>query len=204
MRRSLVARRLSSLAAAPAALSLADLSLLPRTGFKGRGAPDWLTANGVTSPPAPNLALRQADGALVARLSNEEHLVLAPLAGDDALTARLDAAWSIDQATGCYRLPRADSHAWLAVAGAESAAMLAKLCSVDLRPRAFANHAVAQTSLARLTAVVVRDDLGAALSYHLLCDSASVEYLWDCLLDAMTEFGAAAVSLDALRSVAGR
>jgi sarcosine oxidase subunit gamma len=199
MKRSLIARRLDGLAPAPAALSLADLSLLPRAGFKGRGAPDWLAATGVVSPPAPNLAARQVDGALVARLSNEEHLILAPLSGDDALVARLEAAWSLDAAPGCYRLPRADSHAWLTVAGAEAATMLAKLCGVDLRPRAFANRAVAQTSLARLSAIVIRDDLAETLAYHLLCDSASVEYLWDCLVDAMAEFDGAAVALDALR-----
>jgi sarcosine oxidase subunit gamma len=130
--------------------------------------------------------------------------MLAPLSGDEKPTARLDGAWSMDQALGCYRLPRADSHAWLLVAGADAPAMLAKLCAVDLRPRAFANHAVAQTVLARIGAIVVRDDLGAALSYHLLCDSASVEYLWDCLLDAAAEFEGATVSLDALRTVAGQ
>jgi sarcosine oxidase subunit gamma len=199
VKRSFLARKLGGVATAPAALSLADLSLLPRSGFKGRGAPDWLAANGVASPPAPNLATRQADGALVARLSNEEHLVLAPLSGDDAVASKLDSAWSLDAAPGCYRLPRADSHAWLAVAGAEAATMLAKICGVDLRPRAFANHAIAQTSLARISAIVIRDDLGDVLAYHLLCDSASAEYLWDCLLDAMAEFDGAPVTHDALR-----
>jgi len=199
MRRSLLARKLVAVAETPAALSLADLSLLPRTGFKGRGAPDWLAAIGVDLPPAPNLAVRQADGTLVARLSNEEHVLLSPQSGDAGTVERLDAAWSLDGAPGCYRLPRADSHAWLRVAGARADAMFAKLCGVDLRPHRFPDGAVAQTSVARLSAIAIRDDLGAALSYHLLCDSASVEYLWDCLLDEMAEFDGAAVSLDALR-----
>jgi sarcosine oxidase, subunit gamma len=199
MRRSLLARKLTGVSEAPAALMLADLSLLPRTGFKGRSAPDWLTAQGLTLPPAPNLALRQPDGALVARLSNEEHLVLEPLSGEPAAVDRLDSAWTLEGAPGCYRLPRADSHAWLLVAGAETAALLAKLCGVDLRPHRFAPGAVAQTSVARISAIVVRDDLGARLAFHLLCDSASAEYLWDCLLDAMAEFQGAAISLEALR-----
>ena len=201
--RSFLARRHGDLAAAPAALSLADLSLLPRTGFKGRGAPDWLAGQGVVSPPGPNLAVRQADGALVARLSHEEHLVLAPPSGDAAAVARLDDAWSLDAAPGCYRLPRADSHAWLRLVGAESATLLAKLCGVDLRPRAFAELAIAQTSIARVNGVVIRDDLGGRLAYHLLCDSASAEYLWDCLLDAMAEFDGRAVEPDALRRLGG-
>lgn len=197
VRRSLLARKLGAVSDAPAALSLADFSLLPRTGFKGRAAPDWLAANAVVLPAAPNLALRQADGALVARLSNEEHLLLAPFPGAAGAIERLDAAWSLEGAPGCYRLPRADSHAWLRIVGAAADAMLAKLCGVDLRPHKFAEGAVAQTSVARLSAIAIRDDLAGTLAYHLLCDSASVEYLWDCLLDAMAEFGGAAVRLDA-------
>lgn len=199
MRRSLLGRKLAALPDAPAPLSLADCSLLPRTGFKGRGAPEWLAANGIELPRAPNIATRQADGTLVARLSNEEHLLLAPFAGEPGAVDRLDGAWSLDGAPGCYRLPRADSHAWLRLVGAAADAMLAKLCGVDLRPHKFAEGAVAQTSVARLSAIAIRDDLDGTLAYHLLCDSASAEYLWDCLLDAMAEFGGAAVNLDALR-----
>ncbi len=39
--------------------------------------------------------------------------------------------------------------------------------------------------------------------YHLLADCAAVEYLWDCLLDAMAEFHGAPVGLTALRRLGG-
>jgi sarcosine oxidase subunit gamma len=36
-----------------------------------------------------------------------------------------------------------------------------------------------------------------------LADSASAEYLWGCLADAMDEFGGTPVGLSALRQLAG-
>ncbi|NFV82197.1 hypothetical protein [Magnetospirillum aberrantis] len=65
--------------------------------------------------------------------------------------------------------------------------MLAKMCGVDLRRHVFADGAVAQTSVARLNAILIRQ--GDAV--HLLADSASAEYLWDCVVDAMAEYGGA-------------
>jgi len=48
-------------------LALTDLSPLPRTGFKGTGTVEWLTAQGMTIGPDSNMAYRQADGSLAAR-----------------------------------------------------------------------------------------------------------------------------------------
>jgi sarcosine oxidase subunit gamma len=47
----------------------------------------------------------------------------------------------------------------------------------------------------------VRDDRGRVPLYHLLADCAAVEYLWDCLLDAMAEFHGTPVGLTALRGL---
>lgn len=184
-------------------LGLSDLSPLPRCGFKGAGTVEWLTAQGIEVPAEPNRAQRQGDGCVAARLSGNEVLVLGDLAGAAETCARLEKSWwSGEQPPASPRgfpVPRQDSHAWLGVSGRHGAAMLAKLCGVDLRPAVFANGAVAQTSVARLNAIVVRDDLGARLCYHLLPDSASAAYLWHCLMDAGAEFGVGPVGLAALR-----
>lgn len=172
---------------ASAPVVLRDLSTLPRTGFKGAESPAWLEAQGVVLPAAPNLATRQADGSLVARLAPGEFLILGGLHGGSAPVDRLDAAWSIDTAGFCFQLPRRDSHAWLHLSGDKVATLFAKICGVDIRPKAFANHAIAQTSVARLSAIVIRDDRGDLPSFHLLADSASAIYLWESLEDAMTE-----------------
>ncbi|MDH3966196.1 MAG: hypothetical protein OEU56_04145 [Rhodospirillales bacterium] len=187
-------------------LGLADLSPLPRTGFKGAGAVEWLAGQGVEVPAESNRAARQSGGELAARLAPGEVLVLgAPEAEADGLPAALEAAWAAEPlppgTPRGFPLPRRDSHAWFLVSGSEAAAMFAKLCGVDLRPDKFPNLSIAQTSVARVSAIVVRDDRGGTLAYHLLTDSASAEYLWDCLLDAMVEFEGRPVGLAAVRAL---
>ena len=180
--------------AAGAAVVLCDRSLSPRTGFKGRGALDWLRAQDVPVPDANNRSERLGESGLVCRLAPGEALILA----DQATVDRLDAARRHDTPVGCFAVPRADSHACFRIAGAEAARVMAKLCGVDLRPDQFENLEIAQTVVARVSAIVVRDDIGERLAYHLLADSASALYLWDCLVEAMAAFDGAVVGTEAL------
>ena len=53
----------------------------------------------------------------------------------------------------------------------------------------FDNLSVAQTVAARVSVIVIRHDVRNAPCYHLLTDSASALYVWDCVVDAMAEFG---------------
>ena len=187
-------------------LGLTDLSPAARCGFKGGGSVAWLMKQGLALPEENNRAKRQDDGSLVARLSDSEFLLLAAGEGSEAGLQKLNEAWLADRETGGeaqgYPLPRQDSHAWFRLTGEKWPQTLAKLCAVDLRASKFPNGSVAQTVAARVTVVVVRDDIKDLLSYHLLTDSASAGYLWDCLLDAMTEFGGRPVGLSALKSLA--
>ena len=182
-------------AKAAAHLAIADLTALPRSGFKGWGMADWASGQGVVLPE-PNLATRQQDGTLACRLSSGELLLLADGADGD-LIGRLDRAWSIEDAV-CYPVPRADASAHIAVTGSGTASMMAKICGVDLRARRFANHCIAQTSVARMNVIVIRNDRGSDYTLDLVFDSASVVYLWECLDDAMAEFGGRVVGFDAL------
>lgn len=183
------------------ALALCDLSAVRRIGFKGWATAEWLGSQGVTLEDAPNRAYRQPDGARVARLSKGEFVVLGDLDGSAALPGRLDGAWSMVAANGCFRVPRADASAWLGLTGSHAAAMFAKVCGVDLRPHKFPNHAIAQTSLARMNAIIIRGDRGQTLAYDVLFDLASAVYLWGALLDAMAEFGGKPVGLEAVRAL---
>jgi sarcosine oxidase subunit gamma len=190
-------------------LGLADLSPLPRTGFKGPGTAEWLTGQGLVVPAESNRAARQDGGGLAVRLAPGEVLILGPLDGSDSVTARLDQAWAAEpvppERPRGFPVPRADSHAWFRVVGSRAAGLFAKLCAVDLRPQSFDDLAVAQTSVARLSATVIRDDLGpggaTTLAFHLLFDSASAAFCWDCLIDAMAEFDGAPVGLSALEAL---
>ena len=183
-------------------LAIADCTALPRTGYKGPRALDWLRGQGMAVGEKDNTAYAQADGALAARLAPTEALILGPLSGEAGLSGRLDGTWSIELRTGAYRVPRADTNCWFRIAGAEAPTMFAKICGIDLRPHKFPDGAIAQTSVAKLTAILIRADLGAATSYHLLTDSASAAFMWSSLLDAMAEFGGRPVGLAALRRLA--
>lgn len=177
--------------------ALLDLTNLARVGFRGAQAAEYLAGRGYQLPEAPNRALTQADGSHVARLSQTEYLLLGSLRDAGSRIAGEEAAWQFGEAAN-YLLPRQDSHAWLLLTGEHIAAVMAKLCGVDLRPAAFPVGAVAQTSAARINVIVVNLPEGELPCFHILCDRASVSYFWDAVLDAMAEFGGAPAGIDAL------
>lgn len=185
---------------------LADLTPLPRWGLKGRGTHDWLGARGIAVPAANNRAAPLEGGGLVARLSDGEALLMAGLAGDDGVIGTARAAWQDERRAGGrpggYPVPRGASHAWFCLTGEDAPAALAKLCAVDLRARSFAGGAVAQTVVAEIAAIVIRDG-GGHLTYHLLADMASADYLWAAVMDGIAEFGGGPVGWRALRRARG-
>lgn len=188
-------------------LGLADLSPLPRTGFKGTGTVEWLTGQGLSIGLDSNRAYVQPGGELALRLAPTEILLVDALAGSGALIGRLDGAWSWGEERPRrligYPMPRAESHFWLAVTGARAPAMFAKICGIDLRPHRFPVGAVAQTSAAKMSVIIARRDLGAVPGFYLLADSASAGYMWTCVLDAMDEFDGGPIGLTTLRQLAG-
>jgi len=186
-------------------LGLCDLSPLPRTGFKGAGAVEWLQAQGLEIRAESNRGYRQPGGELALRLAPTEIFLIDSLAGGGALIERLNQAWSWGSEKPRkligYPMPRADSHAWFALSGRAAPEMFAKICGIDLRLEKFEGGRIAQTSIAKMSGIILRQDQGATPLFHLLADSASADYLWDALLDAMAEFGGAPVGLAALRSL---
>ncbi len=186
-------------------MGLADISPLPHTGFKGAGTADWLASQGVDVPEEPNWATALESGGFAVRQAQAEIMILGDLSGEGGWPERLKDSWWKEpvppESPRGYPMPRDETHAWFLVTGEQAAAMFAKICAVDLRAEAFPLGRVAQTSIARLNGVILRDERGGAPVYHLLADSAAAEYLWDCLLDAMAEFDGAPVGLSALRGL---
>ncbi|MFQ6022917.1 MAG: hypothetical protein ACE5NW_09355, partial [Acidiferrobacterales bacterium] len=154
-------------------LGLADLSPLPHTGFKGTETVAWLRTQGVAIGDENNAAWAQTGGGLAARLADNEMMILGDISGQGDLCERLERAWSYEGAPRCYPVPRGDSYARFVVTGEHAAKMFAKLCGVDLRPNKFPSGAIAQTSVARMSVIVIRHDLGKTPAFHLLFDSAS-------------------------------
>lgn len=186
-------------------MALADLSVLPHGGFKGRGTVEWLTAQGLTIGADSNKAYKQAGGELAARLAPTEIFLLDSLAGSGTLINRLNDAWqwaaSAPRPQQGYPTPRQDSHAWFMVTGQYAPEMFSKICGVDLRPAHCPVGTIAQTSVAKMSAIIIRADLGQTIAYHLLADIASADYLWTCVEDAIAEYDGRIVGLAALRAL---
>ena len=201
IRRSPVSHRLAAtLSGVPTANTsrprLVDLSDLPRWGVKGRGTFTWLAAIGAMVPDDNNRAQLQPDGSLISRLSPGEALVLSSVPDGQGHLAKTIDALPPEGRDACYPAPRRDSHCWFMITGGDAPRMFSKLCAVDLAADQFADGSIAQTSVARLSAIVIRHDQANTISFSLLAESASAEYLWDCLLDAMTEFSGTVGSRD--------
>ncbi|MEJ2120133.1 MAG: sarcosine oxidase [Alphaproteobacteria bacterium] len=188
-RRSFVEQRLGRLEhpGASARVGLADVSLRPRLGVKGIGTIGWMKRHAVTVPENDNLAVAHGAAMLVARLSPSEALLLDT--GGGKVMERLAASLPPHGDGGAYPVPRMDTHGWFRLGGPDAPHLFAKLCAVDLRPEKFPNFSVAQTIAARLPVIIIRQNIKNAPHFHVLMDSASALYLWDCIVDAMAEFG---------------
>lgn len=166
--------------------ALSDLTDLPRVGFRGADSADYLRGRGFELPTAPNRAVTQPDGSLVARLSQTEYLLIASHLQDERI-ADEEARWEMDHQAN-YLLPRQDSHGCFQLSGEHLSAIMAKLCGVDLIAEAFGFGAVAQTSAARINVIVINSGSAQQPALHILFDRPSKAYFHEALVDAMQEF----------------
>lgn len=79
--------------------------------------------------------------------------------------------------------------ALMRLTGVAAANTLAKVCAIDLSDRVTPDGNAFRSSVAKLAADVVRDDLDGVRSYLVHCERSSGQYLFDVLLDAGREFG---------------
>jgi sarcosine oxidase subunit gamma len=178
-------------------LALMDLSPFPRIGLKGAGMASALRSGGLAISEQANRSLVQNDGSVLLRLSKNESLLLANPFGPPA-----EPDPGIDQyGPDCYSIRRRDSHYCFALSGSKCPEVLAKICAVDFRPESFANGFVAQTQVAKTTALVARHDLFQTALFLLLGDSSYISYMWRCLQDAMTEHDGQTLGLRAIRNM---
>ncbi len=170
-------------------MALRDLSVCERIGFKGRGTNDWLARHGVVLPQRPNLLLPASGGLIVGRLAASEFVLFCTRPGAQALIDALRSDYRRARPEDCYLVPKADGQAMLSLAGAMSFEVLSKMSPVDFRPREFPAGAIAQTTCARVSTQILHIALNEVI---LLVDSSYAVHLWDCITDAMREFGASA------------
>ena len=164
-------------------LSLRDLSLSHGSGIRGLGAGQWLASHHSSLPQAPNQIVSTPDGRLIMSLSHREFWILSP-----ETPASLEAPASGALVADVWPLYCQHSHGWLELSGEQRAEVMAKLCGVDFCDEVFAPGQVAQTQVARVSAVVAHHLRGRERVFSILVDQSLVDYLWMALADAMAEF----------------
>lgn len=133
------------------ALSVSDLTALPRFGLKGAGSAAWLEAAGA---PVPGInALADWRGLRLLRLGREDLLVLGDKGGD---LAALRGDWEATTGPRGWSSWREEGWAWFRLEGPALAEAMARLCALDLRPAAFGSAAIAQTRVGGIEAVLLR------------------------------------------------
>jgi len=176
---------------------IVDLTLMSRVGYRGKGAEGFLDEQGIRLPDTPNQAVMQPTGELAVRLSPREFWLLGSLNDRGARVAEMPRLHK-ETPERCYPLFCEDSHSWFVLAGEHVAQVMAKLCAVDLREKAFPLGAVAQTSVARTNCIVVHHRIRELSCFSILSDATSGEYLLSVLQDAVTEFRGGLCGIEAL------
>jgi heterotetrameric sarcosine oxidase gamma subunit len=130
---------------------------------------------------------RSMEGGILCRLAVDEYWFLVVSPEDWAAAyARLD-----DAITG-QRTTLSDlTHGYgkLELGGPRAAALLPRLCGLDFSEAGFPDGRVAQTSLAKVHATLVRmDGQGETPRYYLLVDRSLSAYVWEVMVAVMQAF----------------
>ncbi|MEM1154556.1 MAG: sarcosine oxidase [Pseudomonadota bacterium] len=166
--------------------ALFDFSLMPRFGVRGTASAEYLQNRDIPLPTKVNEVIPAEETRWVARLGMTEYWVIGASGNQDP-SEQMSGLQS--HADGCYPVPCDESRAWFVVDHPMRAEIMAKLCGVDLRDTTFALSAIAQTSVARVNAIVMHHSLCERAVFSIFSDTASASYLWHALLDALEEYG---------------
>ncbi|PMN64285.1 hypothetical protein [Enterovibrio norvegicus] len=169
-------------------LSFYDATTTNRIGFRGEHTASFLTDHHIALPSKPNQATEMDNGLWVLRLGFTEYWII------DVKNQHTDLMLSMEKSATSHqqvtRLYCQHSSAMFVLTGDKCPQLFAKVCAVDLQPDAFSSGHIAQTSVARVSSVVVNasnTDLKQT-RFLILSDISSAAYLWDALDDAAHEF----------------
>jgi heterotetrameric sarcosine oxidase gamma subunit len=172
------------------AAGICDVTPLTKIDFQGKDTEAFLARN-LPGSAIPKLGFHnraslsgdEKDGELqVARLKTERFLVLGPPGVRDALVASFAQPAKDLECTHVTDLTSA--FAAIRLVGPSSAAVLKKICPLDLDGGGLASGRCAQAPVARVGAVVMRDDLVGWTGYLILVSRDYGEYVWKSVLDA--------------------
>ncbi|MBI3760343.1 MAG: hypothetical protein HY260_00575 [Chloroflexi bacterium] len=188
--------------AAKRSVALSDLSARGKILIQGREAPAVLQ-QAFGSAPSKVGEVGQVEGGLLACLTRDEWYLVTPVGGEARALERIDSAIA---ASGVFAHATDLTHARgaMMLAGPHSREVLAKLCGLDFHASVFPNRTAAQSGLAKVAALIVRDDLaaGSVLAYQIHVNRSEADYVWGAMLDAASEFGGQPVGVAAMAALA--
>jgi heterotetrameric sarcosine oxidase gamma subunit len=166
-------------------VAVADLSFKGKVTVTGDGAGDLIarTFQLVHRPDGRSLAAN--NGMTSLPLTADEYLLLSPPGGEDEIVRCLadagePAVTVVDLTHGL---------AGFLLAGRDSSHLLRKICALPFDAVDFPSGHVAQTSLARVHATIVRHDRDGLPAFEIYVERPYGEYVWDVIFDAGAEFG---------------
>jgi len=138
----------------------------------------------------------------VLRLRPDHYLILTPPGRQGSVAEAM--LQTLSQAVGCAHLTDVTSAlSAFALVGPRAGEVLARLTSLDLRPQAFSDGACAQTAVAKVHSILIRQDWGRLPAYCLLLGRDAAEYVWEAIRRAGEGFGLVPFGLAAARLLRG-
>lgn len=171
----------------PRGVALREIPHLAQVGLRGDpGDPAFTAAAraalGFDLPLAANTVAAAGDLSAL-WLGPDEWLIIGSPDAESGLVARLEAALAGRHAAVVNLTA---NRTVLELSGPSARAVLAKACSLDLRPRAFKPGQCAQTNIARTVGILQRME---GDTWQIYVRNSFAIYLADWLLDAMAEYG---------------
>jgi heterotetrameric sarcosine oxidase gamma subunit len=186
-------------------VGICDVTPLTKIDLQGKSLNSVLAACLESRPiPDPGFWARgniQADTAKaavrVARLRSDRFLILGSAADRQTLFNRLR---DLAPAQDCAHITDMTSaFAAFRLSGPESTEILKRICPINLDNRSFVSGQCAQASLARVGAVLVRDDVGNLPNYLILVSRDYGEYCWESIVHVGQKYGLRCYGVSAAR-----
>ena len=169
------------------ALRMHDHSARAKLIVEGARAAQLLASLWRGTPNAVNAGWTDGQVAVYC-LRPDRYLVHGAAGTDDALEARVVSALPAGQLLTVTNITHGRTE--IQLVGAQCVALLSRLCALNFAAREFPNLCAKQTSVAKISQVVVRCDEEVQPAYTLIGARSLGQYLWAALLAAGAEFGA--------------
>ena len=174
-------------------VSLGDLSGTGLLDIRGDEAEKMLGKIYKDMPKKIGAAARVSDG-ILARLRDDQFALIF-LGEDFAATAEnlAGAAGKSKSLITVTDLTHGRGHFLLC--GENAADILPKICGLDFSERVFPDGSAAQTSLAKVRTLIIRQDNENMPCYHLVMGQSLAAYTWEVVFDAAQEFDGKAIKI---------